>query len=84
MKNSVVLRELEGLIDRQQFRESRREQNRRNFKLSLQGPFRGSSQRTSPARMLPQRENEAASQKTLGSQSSLTEELIWKNPSRRY
>ncbi len=73
MKYSAIIRALEGLEDRNR--------NRGNARRENQARFAESRKRTSPARMLPQREDEAISQKT---QSSLTEELIWKNPSRRY
>ncbi len=73
---SAIIRALEGLEDRNRSRFHARREIRVKFADSLKNP--------SPARMLPKRENEAASQKALGSQSSLTEELIWKNPSRRY
>ncbi len=74
MRNrSAILRALEGLEDRNRERFKSRREIRTRFAASLEHPF--------SARKLSKLENEAVSQKT---QSPLTEELIWKNPSRRY
>lgn len=80
MKYSAVRHALEDFVDRQQAREQRRKESRAGTLPVLQPRY----VRESPARRLPKQENELASQKTLGSQSSLSEELVWKNPSRRY
>lgn len=73
MKYAAVHRALEGLEDRNRERFEARREIRTRFAESLK--------RTSPARMLSEQENEACSQKT---RSSLTEELVWKNPSSKY